>query len=171
MHDTFLHHIDCICHSFSLHQNSLANAEFWRCIFICRVRFAIHIIVIQFPEAKSFNSPSDVSPSISFRRIRCIWCVLSAVNTLSHNLCGSCDLASKLHYVTGDELDIGVSIALSESKHYYAGVVSFVWIFFICLHTDLVTVHPSPAINYTLQQEDTTVVKKFQHILGLCSSS
>ena len=30
---------------------------------------------------------------------------------------------------------------------------------------------PSPSINCTFQQEDTTVVKKFQHILGLCSSS
>ena len=57
------------------------------------------------------------------------------------------------------------------TKAYYAGVVLSVWQFFICPHTDLVTVPPIPSINYTLQQEDTIVVKKFQHIFGLCSSS
>ena len=31
-------------------------------------------------------------------------------------------------------------------------------------HADLVTVPPSPAINYTLQQEDTTVLKRSSSI-------
>ena len=39
---------------FTLHHNSLANAEVWRCIFIW-VRLAIHIIVIQFPNAQQFK--------------------------------------------------------------------------------------------------------------------
>ena len=47
----------------------------------------------------------------------------------------------------------------------------FVWIFFICHHTDLVTVPPTESMPthklYTFQQEDNTVVKNFQHILGL----
>ena len=38
------------------------------------------------------------------------------LNTPSHNLCGSCDLASKLNYVTGDELDIDVSIELFRNQ-------------------------------------------------------
>ena len=33
-----------------------------------------------------------------------------------HNLCGSCDLASKLNDVTGDEVDIDVSIALFRNQ-------------------------------------------------------
>ena len=40
---------------FTLHHNSLANAEVWRCIFICRVRLTIHIIVIQFPDEQKFK--------------------------------------------------------------------------------------------------------------------
>ena len=40
----------------------------------------------------------------------------TTVNTPSHNLCGSCDLASKLNYVIGDELDIDVSIALFRNQ-------------------------------------------------------
>ena len=53
----------------------------------------------------------------------------------------------------------------------------FVWLFFICPHTDLVTVPPTeskPIHKLYISargQSDTTVVKKFQHILGLCSSS
>ena len=43
-------------------------------------------------------------------------CALSTVNISYHNLCGSCDLASKLNYVTGDELDIDVSIALFRNQ-------------------------------------------------------
>ena len=37
-------------------------------------------------------------------------------NLPSHNLCGSCDLASKLSYVTGDELEIDVSIELFRNQ-------------------------------------------------------
>ena len=74
-------------------------------------------------------------------------------------------------------MDIDVLIGLfrnqSIKKIYYSSVVLFVWLFFICPHTDLVTVPPSLSINYSLQQEDTTVsvIKKFQHILCLYSSS
>ena len=69
-------------------------------------------------------------------------------------------------------MDIDVSIALfrNQSILRWCRVVC-VAILHICPNTDLVTVPPSPSINYTLQQEDTTVVMKFQHILGLCSSS
>ena len=69
------------------------------------------------------------------------------------------DLASKLNYVTGDEVAIDVLIALFRNQ---STRVVCVDIFFICPYTDLVTVPPSQSINYTLQQ----VVKKFQHILG-----
>ena len=72
-------------------------------------------------------------------------------------------------------MDIDILIGMTgsfEIKAYYSSVVLFVWLFFICPHTDLVTVPPSPSINYSLQQEDTvSVIKKFQHILGLYSSS
>ena len=58
------------------------------------------------------------------------------------------------------------------TKPYNAGVVvcvaihapMLIWWLFLQLS-------PSPSINFTFQQEDPTVVKKFQHILGLCSSS
>ena len=77
----------------------------------------------------------------------------------------SCDLASRLNYVTGDEVAIDVLIALFRNQ---STCVVCVDIFFIKImsHTDLVTVPQSTSINYILQQEDTTVVKKFQHILG-----
>ena len=70
-------------------------------------------------------------------------------------------------------MDIEVLIGLFRNQTYYASAVLFVWQVFICPHTDMVTVPPSPSINYSLQQEDTTVsvIKKFQHILGLYSSS
>ena len=42
--------------------------------------------------------------------------IYSTVNTPSDNLCGSCHLASKLNDVTGDELDIDVSIALFRNQ-------------------------------------------------------
>ena len=97
---------------------------------------------------------------------------LQHCKTPSHNLCGSCDLASKFNYVTGDELEIDVSIELFRNQTILR------WCRCLCgyssYHTDLVTVPPTesnPSINCTFQQEDTTVVKKFQHILGLCSSS
>ena len=45
-----------------------------------------------------------------------IWCALSTINTPSHNLCGFCDLASKLNLVTGDEQDIYVSIVLFRNQ-------------------------------------------------------
>ena len=72
-------------------------------------------------------------------------------------------------------MDIDVLIGLFQNQSIPITLVS------CCLcgyssfapHTDLVTVPPSPSINYSLQQEDTTVsvIKKFQHILGLYSSS
>ena len=64
-------------------------------------------------------------------------------------------------------MDIDVLIALfrNQSILRWCRVVCLD-IMHICPHTDLVTVPPSPSINYTLQQEDTTVVQKFQHILG-----
>ena len=68
---------------------------------------------------KSFNSPSDVLPSISFRE-NIVYLVCSEhckhTRSPSHKLCGSCDLASKLNYVTEDELDIDVSIALFRNQ-------------------------------------------------------
>ena len=155
VHDTLLHHIDLYfiwCNQCPLHtaHNSLANAEVWRWIFICRVRLNIHIIVIQLG-----------------------W-IYRTVNTPSHNLCGSCDLASNLNDVTGDELDIDVSIALFRNQTilcwyrclcgYSSYAPILIWWLFLQLS-------PSPSINCTFQQEDTTVVKKFQHILGVCSSS
>ena len=73
----------------------------------------------------------------------------------------SCDLASKLNYVTGDEVAIDVLIALFRNQS-----TRVVCVLHICPYTDLVTVPPSQSINYKLQQVDTTVVKKFQHILG-----
>ena len=67
---------------------------------------------------RKINSPSDVLPSISFREnLVHLVCSEHSVNTPSHNLCGSCDLASKLSYVTGDELDIDVSIALFQNQN------------------------------------------------------
>ena len=65
------------------------------------------------------------------------------VNTPSHNVCGSCDLASKLNDVTGDELDIDVSSELFQNRNHITLVSLFVWLFFICPHTDLVTVPPT----------------------------
>ena len=70
-------------------------------------------------------------------------------------------------------MDINVLSALfrNQSISRWCCVVC-VDILHICPHTDRVTVPPSPSIKYTLQQEDTsTVVQKFQHILGLCSCS
>ena len=153
---------------FTLQRNSLANAEVWRCIFICRVRLIIHIIVIQFPDPmlKSLNATSDVLPSISFRENVVHLVCSEHCKHPSHNLCGSCDLASKLNYVTGDEPDIDVSIALF--RNHITLVSLLVWIFFICLILIwwlFLQLSPSPSINCTSQHEDTIVVKKFQHIL------
>ena len=100
--------------------------------------------------------------------------IYSTVNTPSHNLCGSCDLASNLNDVTADELDIDVSIALFRNQTilrccrclcgYFSYAPILIWWLFRQLS-------PRPFLNCTFQQEDITVVKKFQHILGLCSSS
>ena len=38
-----------------LHHNPLTNTEVWRCLFICMVRRAIHIIVIQFPDVQNMK--------------------------------------------------------------------------------------------------------------------
>ena len=57
--------------------------------------------------------------------------IYSTVNTHCHNLCASCDLASKLNDVTGDELDIDVSIALFRNQTIITLVSLFVWLFFI----------------------------------------
>ncbi len=64
--------------------------------------------------------------------------------------------------------------ALSEPNHirlvscclcgYSSYAPILIWWLFLQLSS-------SPSINCTFQQEDTTVVKKFQHILCLCSSS
>ena len=68
---------------------------------------------------KRLNVPSDVLPSISFREnVVHLVCSEHCINTPSHNVCGSCDLASKLNYVTGDELNIDVfDCALSKPNH------------------------------------------------------
>ena len=96
---------------------------------------------------KSCNSPSLVLPSISFREnvVHLVfggW-IYRTVNTPSHNLCASCDLTSKLNDVTGDELDIDISIALFRNQNHITLVSLLVWLFFICPHTDLVTVPPT----------------------------
>ena len=165
----------------TLHHNSLANAEVWKCIFICRVRLIIHVIVIQFPDAQKFKFTIQCFAQHQFSG-ECsafgVWgWICSTVNTPAHNLCGSCDLASKINDVTdtGDELDlICFDCALSEPNHitlvscclcgYSSYAPILIWWLFLQLS-------PSPSINCIFQQEDTTVVKKFQHILGLCSSS
>ena len=68
-------------------------------------------------------------------------------------------------------MDIDVSIALFRNQSILRWC-RVVWVIILHMpHIDLMTVPPSPSINYTLQQEDTTVVMKFHHILGLCSSS
>ena len=100
---------------------------------------------------KTLNSPSDVLSSISFsgEYSACIWCALSTVSIPSHNVCGSCDLASKLNYVTGDELDMNCfDWALSEPNRITP--VSVVCVAILCPHTDLVTVPPTeskPSMN------------------------
>ena len=141
VHDTLLHHIDLYfiwCNQCPLHTAPQFIGQCWRLdTFICRVRLAIHIIVSSNSlMRKSLNSPSDVSPSISFRENIVHLVCSKHWNTPSHNLCGSCDLASKLNYVTGctgDELDTDVSIALfrNQSILRYAAVVLFVWLFLI----------------------------------------
>ena len=121
---------------------------------------------------KSLNSPSNVLPRISFQENLVhkfgVWgWIYSTVNTPSHNLCGSSDLASKLNDVTGDELDIDVSIALFQNQNQ----TILRWCRCLLIWRLFLQLSPIPSINCTFQQEDTTVVKKFQHILGLCSSS
>ena len=66
-------------------------------------------------------------------------------------------------------MDIDVLIALFRNQsilRWFRVVCLDILHIYIYPHTDLVTVPPSPSINYTLQQEDTTVVHTFQHILG-----
>ena len=53
------------------------------------------------------------------------------------------------------------------TKPYYAGVVLFVWLFFICLHTDMVNVPPTE--SKPIHKLYISVVKMFHHMLGLCS--
>ena len=120
---------------------------------------------------------SNVLPSISFRENAFgVWgWIDSTVNTTSHNLCGSCDLASKLNDVTGDELDIDVSIALFRNQTIlrWCRCLCGLWLFFICPHTDLVTVLPTesePIHKLYISARGHYCGKKFQHILGLCSS-
>ena len=66
----------------------------------------IHIIVIQFPDAQKFKFTIQCFAQHQFSG-EC-----SAFGVWD----GSCDLASKLNYVTGDELEIDVSIELFRNQ-------------------------------------------------------